>query len=87
MPSKDPSSNIKAALRAHQESADPLEKLKWSQRIREAADELERRAIEEAREHGITWRDIGACYGLSKQGAQQRFNVALQHRSKSGHKK
>lgn len=87
MPSKDPLSRIRAALRAHQEAGDPVEKLKWCQRIREAAEDLETQAIEEAREHGTTWRDIGASYGLSKQGAQQRFKFAERHSPKSGRKK
>jgi hypothetical protein len=28
-----------------------------------------------ARKAGATWNEIGACYGLSKQGAQQRFRA------------
>jgi hypothetical protein len=26
--------------------------------------------------HRRTWNEIGACYGLTKQGAQQRFRAA-----------
>lgn len=73
MTAKDPSSRIKAALRAHQQATDPLERVKMSRRIREAAEEMEADAIERARRSGATWRDIGSCYGLTKQGAQQRF--------------
>jgi hypothetical protein len=45
-------------------------------RIREAADELEAAQVEAARKAGATWIEIGACYGLTKQGAQQRFRAA-----------
>ena len=86
MPTKDPLSRIKAALRAHQGAADPLEKLRLSQRIREAAEELEVEDIQQARDNGATWRDIGACYGLSKQGAQQRFKVTRPQEPTGGHR-
>jgi hypothetical protein len=42
-------------------------------KAREAADKLEAAAIEAARDDGMTWAEIGKLYGLSKQGAQQRF--------------
>ena len=31
--------------------------------------------MEAARKAGATWIEIGACYGLTKQGAQQRFRA------------
>ena len=40
-----------------------------------AADELEAAQVEAARKAGVTWIEIGACYGLTKQGAQQRFRA------------
>jgi hypothetical protein len=45
-------------------------------RSREALDDLETATVIAARAHGASWRDIGAVYGLSKQGAQQRFRAA-----------
>src|SRR6202044_364647 len=45
-------------------------------RLREAAEELEAAQVEAARKAGATWLEIGACYGLTKQGAQQRFRAA-----------
>ena len=74
-------------MRAYQDAADPLQVLKCSQRIREAAEELEACAIHEARDQGVTWRDIGACYGLSKQGAQQRFKIGAAQGPQSAHRK
>lgn len=79
MPAKDPARRIKGALHAHQHAAGALERLEASQRVREAAEELEADAIEEARRDGATWRQIGALYGLTKQGAQQRFGTAVDH--------
>ena len=64
---------IKAEADAHRAAKDPLERLDAARRLREAADELEASAIEAAREAGTTWGDIGDLYGLTKQGAQQRF--------------
>lgn len=76
MPARDPASRIKASLRAYQEARDPLDRLDLSRRIRESAEELEAAAIVDARGNGATWRDIGSLYGLTKQGAQQRFRTA-----------
>lgn len=40
---------------------------------RERADAAEAKAVEAARAAGVPWSRIGALYGLTKQGAQQRF--------------
>ncbi|HLJ99925.1 MAG TPA: hypothetical protein VKU39_08470 [Streptosporangiaceae bacterium] len=51
-------------------------RLDAARRLREAAEELEADEIQAARRTGATWKEIGACYGLTKQGAQQRFRAA-----------
>jgi hypothetical protein len=51
-------------------------RLEAARRLREAAEELEAAQVEAARKAGATWIEIGACYGLTKQGAQQRFRAA-----------
>ena len=66
MASKSPAKRILAALGA----------LDAARCLREAADELEAAQVEAARKAGATWIEIGACYGLTKQGAQQRFRAA-----------
>ncbi len=81
MAAKDPSTRIKTALRAHQQATDPIDKLQASRRIREAAEELEAMAIADARQSGATWTEIGSCYGLTKQGAQQRFRTTTKQAS------
>lgn len=52
---------------------DPLRRLDAVRRYREALDDLEATTVAAARSDGATWTEIGALYGLSKQGAQQRF--------------
>jgi hypothetical protein len=52
-----------------------MSRLEAARRLREAAEELEAAQVEAARQAGATWIEIGACYGLTKQGAQQRFRA------------
>ena len=67
---------ITAALGALDIADGPISRLDAARRLREAAEELESAQIEAARKAGATWSEIGACYGLTKQGAQQRFRAA-----------
>jgi hypothetical protein len=61
----------------------PMSRLDAARRLREAAEELEAAQVEAARKAGATWNEIGACYGLTKQGAQQRFRAA-RNQAKAG---
>jgi hypothetical protein len=74
--SKSPAKRILAALGAFDAANGPISRLDAARRLREAADELEAAQVEAARKAGATWIEIGACYGLTKQGAQQRFRAA-----------
>ena len=76
MASKNPVKRISAALGALDVADGPMSRLEAARRLREAAEELEAAQVEAARKAGATWIDIGACYGLTKQGAQQRFRAA-----------
>ena len=67
---------ILAALSAFDVADRPMSRLDAARRLREAAEELEAAQVEAARKAGATWLEIGACYGLTKQGAQQRFRAA-----------
>ena len=67
---------ILAALSAFEAADRPMSRLDAARRLREAAEELEAAQVEAARKAGATWLEIGACYGLTKQGAQQRFRAA-----------
>ena len=76
MASKNPAKRILAALGALDAADGPIGRLEVARQLREAAEELEAAQIEAARKAGATWNEIGACYGLTKQGAQQRFRAA-----------
>ena len=65
-----------AAIAAFDVADGPMSRLAAARRLREAAEELEAAQVEAARKAGATWSEIGACYGLTKQGAQQRFRPA-----------
>jgi hypothetical protein len=73
---KSPVKRIHAALSALDTADKPMSRLDAARRLREAAEELEAAQVEAARKAGATWIEIGACYGLTKQGAQQRFRPA-----------
>ncbi len=74
--SKSPVRRITAALGALDVADGPISRLEAARQLREAAEELEAAQVEAARKAGATWNEIGACYGLTKQGAQQRFRAA-----------
>jgi hypothetical protein len=76
VPPRSPVKRILAALNALDAADRPMSRLDAARRLREAAEELEAAQVEAARKAGATWIEIGACYGLTKQGAQQRFRVA-----------
>lgn len=71
--SKAIADRIQRALRAQQAARDPLAALDAARMLREEAERLERRSVDIVRAAGTSWSKIGALYGLTKQGAQQRF--------------
>jgi hypothetical protein len=73
---KNPVKRIVAALSALDAADRPMSRLDAARCLREAAEELEAAQVEAARKAGATWSEIGVCYGLTKQGAQQRFRPA-----------
>lgn len=81
MASKNPVKRISAALSALDVADKPMSRLDAARILREAAEELEAAQVEAARKAGATWNEIGECYGLTKQGAQQRFR-AIRHQAK-----
>jgi molybdenum cofactor biosynthesis enzyme len=76
---KSPVKRILAALGALDAADGPITRLQAARRLREAAEQLEAAQVAAARKAGATWIDIGACYGLTKQGAQQRFRRTRNH--------
>ena len=61
------------ALEALRALPDPMTRLNATRLAREALDRLETETAKDARVAGATWAEIGELYGLTKQGAQQRF--------------
>lgn len=64
-------------LEAIEAVPDPLVRL---DALRVARETFERRELEQVvllRGAGVTWSRIGELYGLTKQGAQQRFRAAV----------
>ena len=64
---------VAAALSRLAAEHDPEPALRLVRSLREHAELLELELVREARSHGMSWARIGAVYGLTKQGAQQRF--------------
>jgi hypothetical protein len=69
---------VQQALDAVLAAADPMTTLQAARSLREAAEDLEIAAVHDLRRTGITWTQIGALYGMTKQGAQQRFGTDVQ---------
>ena len=69
------------AVQALQQIPDPLTRLDAVRRCVAELEQLEAQAVSDARAAGSTWVEIGALYGLSKQGAQQRFRRSKSDRA------
>jgi hypothetical protein len=80
---KSPVKRILAALSAFDVADRPMSRLYAARLLREAAEELEAAQVEAARKAGATWMEIGARYGLTKQGAQQRFRPPARNRAEA----
>jgi hypothetical protein len=80
----DPVRRAREALNSLASAADPRQRLDAARCLREAAEEVEQSAAAQARWAGTTWHEIGALYGTTKQGAQQRFGKHLRRRPRPG---
>lgn len=56
---------------------DPLARLTAARQARERFEQFELEQVKLLRREGATWSRIGALYGLTKQGAQQRFKSRI----------
>lgn len=65
------------ALLSYERSNSEVEALLAAREARELAEALEYGVIRQARDARVSWSKIGAVYGLTKQGAQQRFSEKL----------
>ena len=55
--------------------AAPLDGLCQSARVGVALDKLQRQLVDQAREAGRSWTEIGSCLGISRQSAWERFST------------
>jgi hypothetical protein len=51
----------------------PLNALETVVELRACLDEIERRAVESARDRGATWEDIAEAIGVSRQAIYQKY--------------
>ncbi|WP_068401573.1 hypothetical protein [Kribbia dieselivorans] len=65
--------DVDGSLGEFDQAAGAKERLAAARALREAAEALEYATVLQARHDGMSWSKIGAIYGLTKQGAQQRF--------------
>ncbi len=73
MAKSSPRTHLGKALAALEAAPDALTALDAARRVRESAERVETEHVRAARAEGASWSRIGALYGLTKQGAQQRF--------------
>lgn len=65
--------SLEDALREFDRAEGPRERLAAARDVRACTEALEAIVALQARAEGLSWSKIGAVYGLTKQGAQQRF--------------
>lgn len=74
------SDHLQRHLDALASAQDVLTRLDAARRLRERAEAAEAELVVAARAEGMSWTAIGARYGMTKQGAQQRFGPAKKRR-------
>lgn len=80
MKASTPLKQLQEALTELATTTDPRTRIEMARRIRHLSEDLELDEVRAAREHGTSWSKIGAVYGLTKQGAQQRFRAAAKEK-------
>lgn len=68
---------------AAQSVADPLASLSAAARLERVSRTLAAQAAVAAIAAGMSWRDIGGAYGISKQAAHQRFARHVRHHGRA----
>lgn len=71
--------DLVAIAAAHSNSVDPLDRLAAAAQLRDALDERAEAVldhfVDEARQAGCSWSEVGSALGVSKQAAQQRHTA------------
>lgn len=76
--------DLDAALEEFDRAVGAKELLAAARAVRSAIESLEQAAVQQARTEGLSWSKIGSVYGLTKQGAQQRFRERGRKRDDAG---
>jgi hypothetical protein len=58
---------------AESDGRDPLRALHWAAQFREYIDQQVSEVVQEARDSGATWTQIGQALGVSHQAAMKRY--------------
>ncbi|MFW6596998.1 hypothetical protein ACQBAU_06295 [Propionibacteriaceae bacterium Y2011] len=66
---------LASALAEVQQATETLAALDAARQLRELVERTERELVRTARDEGVSWTRLGELYGLTKQGAQQRFRA------------
>jgi hypothetical protein len=72
------------AMTAEMTLADPVMALSAAARLERASRRLAEHAAAAAIAAGMSWRDVGAAYGISKQAAHQRFARHVRRLGRTG---
>jgi len=73
---------VQDALDQLESAIDEIGALDTARQLREHAEAVELEAVSAARRAGVSWSQLGRVYGLTKQGAQQRFRDAVSGKPK-----
>ncbi|MGD7705975.1 hypothetical protein [Microlunatus sp. Y2014] len=67
--------DLATALADMQQATETLAALDAARQLRELVERTEWDLVRTARDEGVSWTRLGELYGLTKQGAQQRFRA------------
>ena len=68
---------VSAALRGEPGAASPMTALSSARTAAEAIEQATRLLVQQAREAGRTWQEIGELLAITRQAAQQRFSQSV----------
>ncbi len=81
---RTPLQRLQRDVEALSRADDALARLDAGRRLRQRAEAVELDLVAAARAEGVSWTRIGALYGMSKQGAQQRFRPGARKQRPDG---
>lgn len=70
---QEPASDLSGMTREAGDTSDPEKGLRAVARLRQVTEAIELRQVEAALEAGLSWADIAACLGVSRQAVHKRY--------------